>query len=362
MTALPTDAVVAVIGAGTMGSGIAQVAAQAGHQVLLHDERAGAAEQAIAQTGKALDGLVAKGKIKAEQRQAIIDRLRPAAALKDLSAAGLVIEAVVEDLAVKQALFADLESITAPGAILATNTSSLSIGAIGRNLKAPGRFLGMHFFNPAPILPLVEVVSGLATDPAAAATVHDTAAAWGKTPVHAKSTPGFIVNRCARPFYAEALRLLGEGAADPATIDAAMRESGGFRMGPCELMDLIGHDVNFAVTRSVHAAFFGDPRYAPSVLQQELVESGRLGKKSGRGFYDYAKDAPPPDPRTAGQAPRPRRVAVRGDLGAAQGLVGRIEKSGLPLTRIETKDHRAAIIVDGAVLRLTDGLPATLRG
>ena len=203
-------------------------------------------------------------------------------ALGDLVSAKLVVEAIVEDLEVKRRLLRDLEVVVAPATILASNTSSLSITALAAGMKHPGRVVGMHFFNPAPVMPLVEVVSGLATDAAAADVVYATAAAWGKKPVHAKSTPGFIVNRCARPFYAEALRLLTERAADPATIDAVMREAGAFRMGPFELMDLIGHDVNLAVTKSVWEAYFHDPRYRPSVLQQERVAAGFLGRKSGR--------------------------------------------------------------------------------
>jgi 3-hydroxybutyryl-CoA dehydrogenase len=361
MPALPADKVVAVIGAGTMGSGIAQVAATAGHPVLLHDVRGGTAAQAIAGIAKFLDGAVTKGRIAPDQRDATIRRLQPCGALSELASAALVIEAVVEDVEVKRKLFAELAGIVAPDAILATNTSALSIAAMARSLADPSRVVGMHFFNPAPLMPLVEVVSALTTAPAVAETVFATAAAWGKTPVHAKSTPGFIVNRCARPFYGEAWRLLSVGAADPATLDAVMREAGGFRMGPCELMDLIGQDVNFAVTRAVFDAYFSDSRYRPSLLQQEMVEAGRLGRKSGRGFFDYAKDAPAPLVRTAVTAPPPPRVVVEGDLGVAEPLVARLTGTGIPHARAEAGPNGPAIVLDAAVLRLTDGRPATLR-
>ena len=227
----------------------------------------------------------------------------PVHALGAFVSAGLVVEAIVEDLDVKRKLLRELEVVVPPGTILASNTSSLSITALAAGLKHPGRVVGMHFFNPAPVLPLVEVVSGLATDAAIADVVYATAAAWGKKPVHATSTPGFIVNRCARPFYAEALALLTERAADPATIDAVLREAGAFRMGAFELMDLIGHDVNLAVTKSVWEAYFHDPRYRPSVLQQERVAAGYLGRKSGRGIYAYGANA---GSRCRGRNPRSR--------------------------------------------------------
>lgn len=358
MAAIPTDSVIGVVGAGAMGAGIAQVAAQAGHTVLLTDSRAGAARAAIGAIAKALGGLVAKGRMSEAQQNAVVERLTAVDDLAALAPAALVIEAIVEDLAAKRDVFAKLEASVAQDAILATNTSSISVAAIARGLKHPARVAGMHFFNPAPLLPLVEVISGLTTDPAVAARVFETAAAWGKSPVHAKSTPGFIVNRIARPYYAEALRLVQERAADPATIDAVMREGCGFRMGPCELMDLVGHDVNFAVTRSVHAAYFGDPRFQPSVVQQEMVEAGLLGRKSGRGFFDYREGATNPAPATAAAAPRPARAVIEGDLGPARGLTARLEAAGIPFAAAEAET--SAIVLDGAILRLTEGRPATL--
>ncbi|MCU0319253.1 MAG: 3-hydroxyacyl-CoA dehydrogenase NAD-binding domain-containing protein [Flavobacteriales bacterium] len=277
---------IAVIGAGTMGSGIAQVAAQAGHNVVLFDTRREAVDKALAGLRKTLDKLVEKGKLTTEQADGIHGRITPASDLKELAGSGLVIEAIIEDLVIKQKLFAELEGIVATDAILATNTSSLSVTAIAGKLKHPERMVGLHFFNPAPLLPLVEVVPGLATDAALTTRMMALMQAWGKVPVVCKDTPGFIVNRVARPFYGEAIRIYEEGIADMPTIDAAMK-SVGFKMGPFELMDLIGNDINFTVTKTVWEAFFYDPRYKPSFTQQRQVESGRLGRKSGRGYYQY---------------------------------------------------------------------------
>ncbi|MBC7284084.1 MAG: 3-hydroxyacyl-CoA dehydrogenase [Alphaproteobacteria bacterium] len=297
MTALDTSKTVAVIGAGTMGAGIAQVAAAAGHPVLLFDVADGAARAAIVTIGKGLDRLVTREKISRETADAIVGRIVPANGLETLSGAALVIEAIIENLDIKQALFAELEDIVVADAILATNTSSISVTSIARDLRAPARVAGLHFFNPAPVMKLVEIVSGRMTDPAIAETLFDTATTWGKIAVHTRSTPGFIVNRVARPFYAEALRLCEEQVADPATLDALMKGGGGFPMGPFELMDLIGNDVNYAVSLSVFNAYYQDPRFRPSLLQLELVNAGHLGRKSGRGYYDYTEGAKRPLPR-----------------------------------------------------------------
>ncbi|MFD2251028.1 3-hydroxybutyryl-CoA dehydrogenase [Pseudochelatococcus lubricantis] len=358
MTALPRSAPVAVVGAGAMGAGIAQVAAQAGHPVTLFDAAPGAA-------GKAREGILAnvarqveKGRLPEGAREDVAARLEVAPALEALGGAALVVEAIVERLEVKRQLFAGLEEIVAPDAILASNTSSLSITAIAAGLKHPERVAGLHFFNPAPVMALVEVVAGLASDRRVLDTLSETAREWGKQPVLAKSTPGFIVNRVARPFYAEGLRLLEEGAADAATIDAVVREAGGFRMGPFELMDLIGHDVNFAVTRSVFEAYFHDPRYRPSLTQQELVAAGWYGRKSGRGFYDHAPGAVRPVPATLPAYPAPRAAAVEGDLGPAKPLVALMERAGIAVSR---RAGAGVIRLDGASLALSDGRTATAR-
>ena len=363
MDPLPKDAVVAVFGAGAMGSGIAQIAAQAGHRVLLFDARLRAADEAKRRLQATLAALAQKGKLAAADAAAAAGRIEPIHATGDAVSAQLVVEAIVEDLEAKRELFRQLEVVVARDAVLATNTSSLSITALAAGLRHPGRVVGMHFFNPAPLMPLVEVVSGLATDPAVAQRVHATAQAWGKAPVHATSTPGFIVNRCARPFYAEAWRMLAERAADPATLDAVLREAGGFRMGPFELMDLIGHDVNLAVTQGVWEGYFHDPRFTPSVAQREMVAAGFLGRKAGRGFYDYGPQAQPPAPCTLPPMPAPPGVAACGDLGVAQPLAERLSAHGVGVERRAARPEfpGGALESGGAWLALSDGRTATAR-
>jgi len=248
--------------------------------------------------------------------------------------------------------------LTTPKTILATNTSSLSVTALSSRMDRPGGVVGMHFFNPAPSLPLVEVVSGRLTERPVAETIFATAKAWGKTPVHCASSPGFIVNRVARPFYGEALRLISERAASPATLDAVLRETGGFRMGPFALMDLIGHDVNFAVTRSVYEGMAQDPRYRPSLVQEELVNARLLGRKSGRGFYDYAKDAPQTLPADYAPGPTPAEIVVEGDLGPAAALVGLARDAGIAVI---VREGAGLIRIDDTILALTDGRTATER-
>lgn len=358
MQALPPVSTVAVIGAGTMGAGIAQVAAQYGHKVLLYDAVEGAAAGGVDNIAGGLDKLVERDRITAERRKEILAQISPIREIGEIAPSKLVIEAVIEDMGIKRELFSQVEELCGEETILATNTSSLSVTALASSLKRPGRFVGMHFFNPAPIMKLVEVVSGLATDPETAAAAHATATAWGKQAVHVKSAPGFIVNRVARPFYAEALRILQEQAADIPTIDLVMKESGGFRMGPFELMDLIGNDVNFAVTNSVYTAYFQDPRFRPSLLQQEMVEAGRLGRKSGRGYYEYADNAERPEPRPMPLGNAPDRVIVEGDMGTAESLIDMLEQFGIPVDRGEGE---GLIKVGDAVLALTDGRFATRR-
>lgn len=358
MSALQQDAKVAVIGAGAMGAGIAQVAAQAGHPVKLYDNRPGAAAQAIDGIDRQLGRLVEKGKLDAEARNAIIARLQPVEAIEALADSKLVIEAIVENLEIKRSLFQQLEALCAEDCILASNTSSLSITSLAAGLKRPQQVVGMHFFNPAPLMALVEVVSGLATDPALADSLYATSLAWGKKPVHTKSTPGFIVNRVARPFYAESLRLLQEGAADCATLDALMRDAGGFRMGAFELTDLIGHDVNYAVTCSVFAAYYGDFRFQPSLIQKELVDAGRLGRKSGRGFYDYAEGAERPQPASLSSASPVSACVLEGDLGVAQPLVQRLKDAGIEIVQ---RAGNGLLRVGDAVIALSDGRLASQR-
>lgn len=362
MQALPKDAIVAVVGSGAMGSGIAQVAASAGHQVLLFDTRTDAADKAIADIGKTYAKLVEKGRMDAAAADEARARLKRIGSLQEAGAAALVVEAIVENLDAKRALFAELEGIVADGCILATNTSSISVTAIAAKLRRPERVVGMHFFNPVPLMALVEVISGIATDKLVADTVYATAEAWGKNPVHAKSTPGFIVNRVARPYYAESLRLLLEQAAEPATIDAVLRDCGGFRMGPFELMDLIGHDVNFSVTNSVYHAYFGDPRFTPSILQQELVNAGFLGRKTGRGFYRYGEGVDKPAVQLEAPQAKPESVSIVGsESDAIAALAARLAAAGYALPREETLDASPGFVCNGAAVYLTDGRSATER-
>ncbi len=360
--ALPAGATVGVIGAGTMGAGIAQVAARAGHRVRLFDADARAVERARAAIEHDLRALVARGRLDSDECERTLARVVPAAAVAELADCALVIEAIVEDLEVKRKLFRTLEEIVGPDAVLATNTSSLSITAIGSGLARPQRLVGMHFFNPAPRMKLVEIVSGVQTDPRIAERVAATAQRWGKHTVFARSTPGFIVNRLARPFYAEAWRAYTENVADPATLDAIVRDCGGFPMGPFELMDLIGHDVNLAVTQSVFDATFGDRRYAPALAQVELVRAGRLGRKSGQGIYDYREGAHRPEPQVERGADPASRIVAVGSLGLATPVVTRLEAAGIDVVRVQGQAGTAGWLEIGpARLMLSDGRPATRR-
>ncbi|GAA2911958.1 3-hydroxyacyl-CoA dehydrogenase [Streptomyces mexicanus] len=355
MTALDLSSPVAVVGTGTMGQGIAQVALVAGHPVRLYDAVPGRAREAAEAIGARLDRLVAKDRLGGADRDAARARLEPVDSLAALADCALVVEAVLERLDVKQELLRELEDIVADDCLLATNTSSLSVTAIGGALRVPGRFVGLHFFNPAPLMPLVEVVSGFATDVTSATRAYETARAWGKTPVACADTPGFIVNRIARPFYAEAFAVYEAQAADPATIDAVLRESGGFRMGAFELTDLIGQDVNEAVTHSVWQSFFQDVRFTPSLAQRRLVESGRLGRKSGRGWYDYTEGAERPEPHTAEKAQPPAHVVAEGDLGPAGELLAMIREAGIAVREEDEDNGTRLVLPSGGHLVLADG-------
>jgi len=301
MMALGPGSTIGVVGAGAMGAGIAQVAAMHGHSVVLADAQAASVGRARDGHAKALAREVEKGRLDRAAADAVLARVRyvdgvSAGDLAEFASCDLTIEAIVEDLAAKRTLLRALEAVVAPHAVLASNTSSLSIAALGGAVGTAERVVGVHFFNPAPVMPLVEIVPAITTAPEVTAAARSLVDSWGKMTVLAADTPGFIVNRIARPFYGEALRIYEEGIADIATIDWAMRSLGGFRMGPFELMDFIGHDVNFAVTSSVFEAMFYDQRYKPALAQRRLVDAGLLGRKTKRGFFDYRDGAAKPEP------------------------------------------------------------------
>ena len=280
---------VGIIGSGTMGIGIAQIAATHDCEVFLYDARFEQTEKSLQKLKSVFHRLVEKGKMTEEKSLEIFSRIKPCLDIENLKQSEIVIEAIIENKEVKQKVFAELESRVSENCIIASNTSSISITSLQSELKKPERFLGIHFFNPAPLMPLVEVIPGLLTKENLAQEIYDLMKSWGKVPVIAKDIPGFIVNRIARPFYGEALRIVEENLATPQQVDEAMKTFGNFRMGPFELMDLIGIDVNFAVTTTVYKDYFYDPKYKPSLLQQRMSEAKLHGRKTGKGFYDYAE-------------------------------------------------------------------------
>ncbi|MET3038297.1 3-hydroxyacyl-CoA dehydrogenase NAD-binding domain-containing protein [Chryseobacterium sp. NRRL B-14859] len=287
--------IVGIIGAGTMGVGIAQVAATAGCKVVLFDANAPQIDKALSGLEKTLEKLAEKGKISREKASEIRNNIVKGEALQDLKDSDLVIEAIIENKEIKTKVFTELETYVSESCIIGSNTSSISITSLGAELKKPERFIGIHFFNPAPLMPLVEVIPSLLTEKTLAEKLYNLMKEWGKTPVIAKDIPGFIVNRIARPYYGEALRIVEENIAKPEQVDEAMKTLGNFKMGPFELMDLIGVDVNFAVTTTVYKDYFYDPKYKPSLLQQRMSEAKLHGRKTGKGFYDYSENAVKPE-------------------------------------------------------------------
>jgi|TARA_B110000014_G_C20087730_1_gene569093 3-hydroxybutyryl-CoA dehydrogenase len=287
---------VGVIGSGTMGSGIAQVAATSGCMVKIYDTKQEALDKSKVSLEKVLARLIVKGRIDETEKSRIQGNISYVNNLKDLGGSNLTIEAIIENLAIKQKVFSELETYVADDCIIASNTSSLSIASIAASLQKPERCVGIHFFNPAPLMKLVEVIPAIQTSQEVLDKATQTISDWKKVVAIAKDTPGFIVNRVARPFYGEALRIYEEGLADFATIDWALKSLGGFKMGPFELMDFIGNDVNYTVTETVFTAFYFDPRYKPAFTQKRFSEAGYLGRKSGKGYYDYSKAAVKPVP------------------------------------------------------------------
>ncbi|CAA7388165.1 3-hydroxyacyl-CoA dehydrogenase NAD-binding domain-containing protein [Chryseobacterium fistulae] len=285
---------VGIIGAGTMGVGIAQVVATAGCKVVVFDANALQIDKALLGLEKTLQKLVEKNKLSQEKANEIRSNITKGSVLQDLKDADLVIEAIIENKEIKTKVFTELETYVSENCIIGSNTSSISITSLGAELKNPERFIGIHFFNPAPLMPLVEVIPSLLTKNSLAQEIYDLMKDWGKMPVIAKDIPGFIVNRIARPYYGEALRIVEENIATPEQVDDAMRTLGNFKMGPFELMDLIGIDVNFAVTTTVYKDYFYDPKYKPSLLQQRMSEAKLHGRKTGKGFYNYSEGAERP--------------------------------------------------------------------
>jgi 3-hydroxybutyryl-CoA dehydrogenase len=316
-----------------MGRGIAQVIAAAGTPVTVFDVSPAILEAGRDAIAKDLAAQVKRNRLSESEAQAILHRIGWSSDYADLAGAGLVIEAIIEDAEIKKTLFRTIEAIVGPETILATNTSSLSVTALGRELARPERFAGLHFFNPATAMKLVEVVAGAATAPAVIDRLTAMARQWKKNPVQVRDVPGFIVNRVARPYYAEGFIALGEGVAEAQAIDHVLKVNGGFKMGPLELADLIGHDVNFAVAQSVYAAYFGKARFAPQLVQGDLVAAGRLGRKSGRGFYDYSR-------------PLPEVAYLSGEAGGEAAQVHVQQTDGRSATRLASELNKPVVLID----------------
>jgi len=355
---LNSSSIIGIVGAGIMGRGIAQVAARAGHKVILYDNWDGAVDNAMKINEKDLSRLVEKGKISQDVKDETISLMNPTMDIKELAPCHLIIEAIIENLDIKKGIFKQIEEIC-EDAVIASNTSSISISALANGMNKPQNIIGMHFFNPAPIMKLVEVIAGLQSDKQIIEDVYNLAVSWGKKAVHVKSSPGFIVNRIARPFYAEALRVYEEGVASFATIDEVVRSGGAFRMGPFELMDLIGNDTNYSVTESTFNSYYQDPRFKPSLTQQEFSQAGLLGRKSGQGFYSY-KDGKQ-EKREDFNIVTPTDcsigdVVIGGDLGAAEGIVSMLEDTDIKIFR---KAGDGYIGFNGIKLYLANGKMAS---
>jgi 3-hydroxybutyryl-CoA dehydrogenase len=359
--ALDTGTIVGVAGAGSMGGAITQIAALAGHRVRLFDAQPDAAAKALERIAADLAGNVHRGRLDGARRDAALEAIGAIEHLDELEGCGLVVEAVAEKLEVKQALFREVEQFVDGNAILATSTSSVSVTAIANGLQHPQRLIGWHFFNPALRMKLVEIVRGLETDPALAVAMRALSRAWGKTPVMAPNAAGFIVNRVARPYYAEALRLLAEGLGTVPAIDRLLSQAGGFPLGPFELIDLIGVDVNLALAESVFAATQWDERYAPHPIQQELVHAGHLGRKTGRGFYDYRPGKPKPQAAALVPAAPPLApLSAAPETGLLAPLVQRLRAAGVPVRGGDALGSGVLAFGDTRVA-LTDGRTATER-
>jgi 3-hydroxybutyryl-CoA dehydrogenase len=344
-----------VIGAGTMGAGIAQLAAQTGARTLLHDAVPAGLERGLAQIESGLHRLVERRRLQAAEAEAIIGRVEATPELAGLAPCGIVIEAAPERLALKLALFGELAEVVAADCVLATNTSSLSVTEIAAGTPEPGRVIGMHFFNPAPLMKLVEVVPGALTTPAALAITRAVGEAMGKRVIDAADVAGFLVNRCARPYSLVSLRLLMEQVAAFEQVDRIARMEGGFRLGPFELMDLVGLDTNHAVAEAFQRQSYGEPRYQPSPLQARMIQAGRLGRKTGHGWYEYGEDArgtghraPDPELPAAGGGDG-RVLVVTGELPVAAELAAAASEAGFEVRRTDDRELRPwlTLVCDG---------------